>query len=685
MNLVDYYEEFMQDVIALSGSEKDFHETVFTERLCDFLVDQAIVEDYTYIGYKKVAKGIRIDAWDLNNDTGVLNLFVTDFRYTAQLEILSSTDVTKLFKRAIKFFTESLNKKFHFELEETTPGFELAQTIFEKSLLISKVNFFVLSNAQLSERVEGIEKNKIKGYPCTYDIWDISRLHRIESSKNAREDILIDFKKFAVDGTGIPCLPAFTGTGDFASYLFVMPGKMIAELYDDYGERLLEQNVRTFLQFRGNVNKGIRNTIQNEPEMFFAYNNGLSLTAEHVETDNKRERIISVTNLQIVNGGQTTASIFSAMKNFKAELSKVYVQVKLTVIPPEKVDAIVPRISEYANTQNKVSAADFFSNHPFHLRIEEISRRLWAPSPDGGLRETHWFYERARGQYANAQAKLTPAKIKEFISKNPRNQMFTKTDLAKFENSMDMLPNIVSLGAQKNFARYAGAIGEKWFKNEKQFNELYFKQLVAKIIIFRFLDNSIMKQNWYGGYKANIITYSLAKLAHMVSIIGTNVDYDQIWKDQKLSPALKMQLLMIAKVVNEQIQNTPSDITNVTEWCKKELCWKIIRDLPLSINDDLIIELKDIGEINENKKGAEKIQKMDNGIFDQKYVLEKGIEYWKLIAQFGLKHSLLSPMEMEILAFVCKNSSNVPSEKQSQIMKQIEKRVRDEGFFVESE
>ena len=211
--------------------------------------------------------------------------------------------------------------------------------------------------------------------------------------------------------------------------------------------------LRTFLQFRGKVNKGIRNTIQNEPEMFFAYNNGLTTTAESVETDKARERIRSVTNFQIVNGGQTTASIFTATKKDKAALSKVYVQVKLTVIPPERAEAVVPRISEYANTQNKVSAADFFSNHPFHLRIEELSRRIWAPSPTGGLRETHWFYERARGQYANAQANLTPAKQREFLAKNPRSQMFTKTDLAKFEYSMSMRPHIVSLGAQEQLRR----------------------------------------------------------------------------------------------------------------------------------------------------------------------------------------------------------------------------------------
>lgn len=417
--------------------------------------------------------------------------------------------------------------------------------------------------------------------------------------------------------------------------------------------------------------------------MFFAYNNGLTATAEYVETDDSRKRIKSITNLQIVNGGQTTASIFTAMKKSKAELSRVYVQVKLTVISSEQVESVVPRISEYANTQNRVSAADFFSNHPFHLRIEEISRRLWAPSPEGGLRETHWFYERARGQYTNAQANLTSAKQKEFLSKNPRYQMFTKTDLAKFEYSLGMRPHIVSFGAQKNFAEFAKDIGQKWEQNEKQFNELFFKHLIAKALLFRFLDKNIMRQSWYGGYKANIITYSLAKLAQMVTSKRKRLDLDQIWKAQKLSSALETQLLLIAESVNKQIQNTPELITNVTEWCKKEACWQKVQELQIALSQELIAELLDTDEVTDRAKNAEKIQAIDNGIFSQKYVIEKGPEYWKQVAQYGLKGKYLSPKEMDIIGLACKIPNKIPSERQSQIIMEIEKKVKGDGFFAD--
>jgi len=533
-DIQEFYNEFMQEIYARSGAESDFNEAVFTERMCEFLVEQADIEDFAYAGYKKIAIGLRVDAWDYSEDTSTLRLFVTDFRSQNELATLTKTDVAKQLRQAQRFFERSLRRDFFAGLEESSPSYGLARDIFERvgRSEIHKVHFFLLSNANLSARVKSVDMVPVDGYDCAYHIWDLGRLFRIESSKKMREDMVVRFDQNG--SKGLPCLPAFTGTDECESYLLVMPGPLVADLYERYGERLLEQNVRTFLQFRGKVNKGIRNTIQNEPEMFFSYNNGLSATAESVETTTSRTRITSVTNFQIVNGGQTTAAIFmsTTQKGQCADLSNVYVQVKLSVVPSDRVEEVVPKISKCANTQNTVNAADFFSNHPFHLRIEEISRRLWAPSAEGGLKETRWFYERARGQFANAQASMTLAEKRRFLSKYPKSQMFTKTDLAKFENSFAGIPDTVSKGAQKNFAAYAGEIGSKWDENEKQFNELYFKRLIAKAIVFRYLDCNIMRQPWYGGYKANIVTYSIAKLVDMISGTGEHLDLSRIWRER---------------------------------------------------------------------------------------------------------------------------------------------------------
>ena len=182
------------------------------------------------------------------------------------------------------------------------------------------------------------------------------------------------------------------------------------------------------------------------------------------------------------------------------------------MVSSELAEEVVPRISEYSNTQNKVSAADFFSNHPFHRKMEEFSRRLWAPSPVGTVQQTHWFYERARGQFINKQASLSSSEKKKFLAQNPTSQLITKTDLAKYIRTFDGLPHEVSQGAQKNFSAFAGDLGRLWDKNDgHDFNELWFKRMIAQAILFRHLDRMVLKADWYTGYKANIVTIWLTR------------------------------------------------------------------------------------------------------------------------------------------------------------------------------
>lgn len=417
MTLEEFFQDFMQDIYVRAEAGSQFNEPVFVERLCDFLVEQAVLEEFTLISYKKETAGIKVDAWEYIPDNGALTLIVSDFR--EKIETLTPASAEKTFKRATRFFEKSLNQQFYSSLEESDPAWTLARAICKIQASITKVRIIILTNALLSSRLQSLRESKLKGFKCFFDIWDMERLYRVETSGTGKESIVIDFEQEF--GKSLPCLPAFTGLG-YQSYLLAIPGELMACLYEKHGERLLEQNVRTFLQFRGNVNKGMRNTIINEPLMFFAYNNGITATAETIETDieNGSERIKLIKNLQIVNGGQTTASLYTALIKSKANLEHVYVQMKLTIVPSEQLEEVVPKISEYANTQNKINAADFFSNHPFHLGMEDFSRRLWAPSLEGGLRETHWYYERARGQYANAQANLTNAQKKEFLTQNPR-------------------------------------------------------------------------------------------------------------------------------------------------------------------------------------------------------------------------------------------------------------------------
>lgn len=688
MGIEEYFTDFQQDLMAKAGAEENFTRSIFLDQMCSLLENEGIISGYDLTEHKITSRGQAVDGWSFDDELSTLTLILGEFRSAGKLESLTNTELGNAFKRLRNFVDAALKPKFTASLEESDPVASLAWMIQESKSEIEKINLIVVSNAQLSTRVAELPSDKAGGINTSYEVWDFGRIFRCETSGKSREDIEIDFQE--IEGGGVPCLPAYTGEDSLKSYLLVMPGQILADLYRDYGERLLEQNVRTFLQFRGKINKGIRNTIVNEPSMFFSYNNGLSATAEAVETDPDNTKLLKVKNLQVVNGGQTTASIFTANKKEKADLSKVYVQIKLSVIEPELVEDVVPRISEYSNTQNRVNAADFFSNHPFHLRIEEFSRRLWAPSPEGGVQETHWFYERARGQYANQQANLTPSEKKKFLAQNPRKQMFTKTDLAKFILSFEEAPHEVSLGAQKAFSGtprtkgLVGRISKTWDKHDGlDFNELWFKQAIAKAIFFKELDRMVFRMPWYAGYKANIVTYTLAKFACMVREEGLHIDFLAVWEKQQLPEPIQEQLGEIAEAVNEMLSNPPEGVTsNISEWAKKELCWDKIRETTIKLTPGVKGLLIDHEQSKEREKEGTRTQVIQDSIHAQTYVVEKGAAHWEQLREWNHANRKLSPKELGVLNVACSIPRKIPSDKQAAILVRAEERAKTDGFFL---
>ncbi|MDE5586880.1 MAG: AIPR family protein, partial [Bacilli bacterium] len=333
----------------------------------------------------------------------------------------------------------------------------------------------------------------------------------IYTSSLGKESIEIDFSNLTKNG--LSCVKA-TDNEEYSSYLAIISGEVLANLYLEYGSRLLEGNVRSFLSVKGKVNKGIRNTILNEPEMFFAYNNGIAATATEIELVNNDNGIYikRLKDLQIINGGQTTASIANAKIQDKVDLHDVYVPMKLSIVDNEKAKEMIPIISRCANSQNKVDEADFFSNHPYHVRLEEYSRKIYAPSVNGNQYQTIWFYERARGQYVQEQMKLSTAEKKKFQLKNPKNQLLKKVDVAKYINTYECGPYIVSRGAQANMRYFAERISKAWEKNNTIYNEYYFKKVIALAILFKSTEQLVTNQQWYKeikAYRANIVTYSI--------------------------------------------------------------------------------------------------------------------------------------------------------------------------------
>lgn len=681
MSLDEFYKEFFQDVISESDADGNYKEDSFFDRFCAHLIDAGELDSADRAAYAPATGGIRVDGYggDPSENEGVLSLIILDFNQSPDIASLTATELQSIFKRVSNFLTKALDSKFRNNLEETAPAFGLADMIASRWPSISKIRLMLASNRQLSAKVDGKEAEEFEGKSVTYSVWDIDRLHRFATAGHGREEIVIDLSKDY--GGAIPLLEANQPEADYAAYLAVIPGGQLAAIYDHWGARLLEQNVRVFLQARGSINKGIRNTIEADPAMFFAYNNGLTATAEAVTTQRTESGLFltNLKNLQIVNGGQTTASIHAAYRK-KTDLSKVFVQVKLSIVAPERTVDVVPKISEYANSQNKVNAADFFANHPFHIRMEDFSRRIFAPSPDGTFRESKWFYERARGQYQDMRGSLTLAQQKKLDLEYPKAQLFSKTDLAKFLNLWWGHPDVVSKGAQKNFVHFANGIGKEWTKQSDEFNENFYRHAVAKAIVFKSTEKLVTDQPWYeGGYRANTVAYAIAKLAHDVKITGRSVDFDVIWKKQGISEAMSAALTLVAVEVHKVITTPQSGISNVTEWAKQQACWARVMSVKIDWAKQWLDELMGKDEIQSQKSAAVKDQRVLNGIQAQTMLIKSGGPFWRELLNWGKAKQLLSPKEEGILQTASAIPAKIPSEMQAMATLAILGRLQTEG------
>lgn len=682
----EFFHDFRQDLLAGAEANGSFLLAEFMDVVSRELTETGFTEGFEFAHYR-AQRGMRVDGYWFN-DEGGLNLFVADFDSRTELASLTRTDVDAAFKRVANFFDASLRKNLAADLEITSPEYGLARQIADRKSLIRHLNLILVSERTLSDRIQALPDSETAGIATSFHIWDISRLHRQRSSRSHKEALDLDFE--AMFGTGISCLPAHLGTDAYQSYLVVMPGPILSTIYEKFGARLLEQNVRTFLQARAKVNQGIRTTIMTEPGMFFAYNNGITATAQSVETKRTGDglQITRITDLQIVNGGQTTASLFHTRRKDKADLAQIFVQMKLSVIDSEASEKVVPRISEYANTQNRVQAADFFSNHAFHIRMEEFSRRIWAPAGKGAQRETKWFYERARGQYVDAQAKLTPAEQKRFKAENPKPQMLTKTDLAKFENVWDDHPRYVNLGAEKNFARYAARIGKEWDKSSDSFNEGYFKRAVARGIIFRATERIVSAQPWYNnGYRANIVAYTLAVLSELTRRQEKTLDFQRVWNAQAISSVLETTIAVVASRVNDDLLRPMQGISNISEWAKREACWarmlENMDEFADLLSDEFDGECLSREDHLSDKRAARNTQKVDNGIEAQTKVFAIPAARWTVVRETLAAKRLLTPKEIGILNVAVQMPMKIPTEKQCAVLLDTIEKARAEGISLD--
>lgn len=664
--LLEFAREVHAEVIdrATGGeagsSAADFKVNAFTEMLIDYLSESGAAEGGQVCYFEKpLASGKRpmhVNGYYFGEDSDRIDLFYADYRGHdgETLDGVVTADIEAALNDAVLLLRFARDGSFA-GLEESAEAYDMLMDIRERTHDIRRLRVFLLTDKAaasqtkmqqaITAKLRAQQKKNPHGLALRLELVDLTRVFRLARRGAERDPITVDVADM-VPG-GLPCIEAPRPNEAYACYLAALPGEMLYELYEEYGQRLLQLNVRSFLQVSGakSVNAKIRNTLLTEPSMFLPYNNGISATAEKVEISRNAEGtpvIMAVQGIQIVNGGQTMASIHRARKIDKAEISDVYVQAKISVVINKRemeFDELVGKISMFSNSQNKVNLADFSANDPFHVELEKLARETWVPGE-----QSQWFYERARGSYKVMRSRLapTPARKKEFELRLPPSQVFTKTDMAKYLAAWGQLPHTVGKGGQKNFVEYMAVLKEstpkKWTPDGR-----YFRDLVAKAILYKRME-SIAREEGFPAYRANVVAYTIALLSH---IAGDRVNLGYIWSMQGLSPALADTLRRWSHIVYDAIVES-ADGRNVTEWCKREACWEVIREL----NGELPVALPELSEAGAASADREAGDGPGGPSLEDLAlvgaIMEVPEEAWRLVAQWGSGRGLLTAAQVKM-------------------------------------
>lgn len=643
---------------------------------------------------------MRIDAYAFDETDHSLELFINDFQDTYETENLTGSKVDELYWRMYYFLDEVCNGKIANYFDDSDDALKIAALIKRRMNAIGddpeqilKIRMFILTNKELStdilnrnlletkiRKTQGsktvkstkkIKKADFNGKPLEINIWNLERFYEKEKSFSS-DPIVIDFRNdYSCDG--IPCIKGNIGENlGYEAYIAIIPGKLLSEIYIEHGSKVLEGNVRAFLGTSGSksVNSGIRRTINNEPDKFFTYNNGIATTAADVETEEKDGQlyITKIVDLQIINGGQTTASLAEAvLKKTNPELNGIFVPMKLTVIDDRETenedgvrfyDQMVQNIAKYANSQNKVTAADLFSNDPFHIWMEKMSKKIFAPAIHYSV-PTGWYYERSRKRYEQEQFKLkSETDRKRFRAKYPKEQLITKEQLGMYLTTMKEQPNIVAKGKNFVIKEFNTIISQDYKTNKGCFNEFYFKKCICAAIIYRTVDNYLESHKdsarkptgfWYkaGGYKLDIVPYTIAKIIHSIPA-GFTLDWNYIWNRQDLSPAFMHEIEIVTKMTNDFICDSHGVI--VTEYCKRPETWVAYRDnVRYTPSEKFLSELIPESVTKEQEVASQKDQKDINDLNYVTEIIKLGAGYWQRLLEEGTSRAALGYVEQNTL------------------------------------
>jgi AIPR protein len=570
--------EVAESVEADSG--EPYSETHFTRLLLDELAERTVFENPVFLsqgGEGRFGRAqYKITGYEFSDDEERVMLVTTVHTGECPPKAVPRDTVMTAVERAMRFFDASC-RGLHTKIEPAnTDASDLAHRIFERHAEIKVLRVVVLSDGMLGSLSRELP------YPygetrVVAELYGIEQLYRVLGKGETRADIVIDVEQAL--GQPLACLPVGAMETGFETYLAAIPASLLAHAYERFGTRLLELNVRAFLGVRGrkSVNAGLRRTLLQEPGHFLAYNNGIVATVDSLDVTVSaagRTEITALSGLQIVNGGQTMASIHRARKQDGADLSSVLVPVKFIKVGGDKLGEMVSAISQSANSQNTVQPADFSANDPFHVAVEDLANNTWIPGATG-----RWFYERARGSYGAAEAKsqFSKPQHRRFRAETPKHRRFSKTDLAKTLNTWAGRPDLVSYGNQKNFQHFMQQLKQD-HPDGFEPDAAWYRSFVARTLLFRAV-HDVVRRAKFPAYQANITAYTAALLAHR---FHDTLQYEEIWNRQSVSDEFKELLLQWAHAVDQALRTT-AGMKMPTEWAKRPDCWQAVRAVTVEV------------------------------------------------------------------------------------------------------
>lgn len=643
--LKNYIDELKSDIASMVYSEGDVSfEEKFTEYCIEVLESIGKTEGARVLFYRHPSAQYGTD-WQINGyclrdlfeDESkkkcfeTLDLFITYFNTETYEYNIRKDDYTKSINQIKRFINAALKRHIDYIDPSHTELNELITIIGKQGKEFDRINVYFLINGFSTHHKEKITVADTDVYIHT---WDVARLFKINESNSIHEPIEIEFKKIIPGSVGLQCIKVPTIDDLYDCYLAIVPGELLALLYKEYSTELLESNVRAFLGQAGKFNKGIRETIRTKPQMFLPYNNGITATSEKVETQiiDNQLYITKLNDFQVVNGGQTTASLYHTQKKYKdADLSKIFVQMKLTVIKDQEQKNIeVPNIARYANSQNKVSELDLSSNNPYFVQIESLSRKKYVVNPENKNQSTLWFFERVKGQYRESINKLTPSQQKVFKEQNPNQQKFVKSDISKFINLWDLEPHIVARGSQKSFIHFTKKINDLVAKNKLP-GENFYKKLISNAILFKTVDKLFGRKNVDAIGDTNLKSFSVAyTIAYFHHLTHNRLDLWKIYTDQVILDDIKTDLQKLLVFVYEHLVHEANQ-SLISEYAKRETSWTKLKNTPYSFNflDEYVDYFITEEEKNEREKEKEiNTNQVENVLFITSEIRKMGLKFW---------------------------------------------------------